>query len=194
MVTGNRESAACLSGATCVLATLSWEVLRSGSSSLALEEAELLGAGGAQLQFGTSGGSVTGALASTVPSFAAGPEATGPNENLDLANAVVGVTVLLLGAGALGAPMLAVHSRRRRESKLEPRRRDPALEQIADTLAGAVTGYLATYESAGRIDDSIDQLYEQIAWQGQPPSSHEQAGETHQALTMLPRTAASREE
>ena len=153
---GRREDASCTGGSTCLLATLSWNVLQPGDAALTFSSASLIDEAGQPLELQTSNGSIS-VTHSPQPGTA-----QGNGQALGVGNGVIGLAALLLAGTALAAPLVAWRMRQR----VEPVRSPPALRPAqTDRLASAVTDYLASYESAGRIDVPVDPLYEQMARQ-----------------------------
>lgn len=176
IVAGVRGTAACGAGATCLIATLSWRATGTESSRVKVDSARLVDDGGAELEFDRVDGSVVpaeplqGRPAAAPPAAPAAEEAgpvavlpSAPDQGVGGVNAAVGSLVVALGAVAIAAPVLVWQARRR--GRLTTANAARPAEGPTVSLGAAVNDYLATYESAGRIDAPVDAVYDQIARQ-----------------------------
>jgi hypothetical protein len=155
---GKRDSAICVGGSTCLLATLSWKVLQAGESNLVLTSTTLFNDLEELLEVQRSNGFVS--ATSGAPPESPGDEGS----SLGLENALIGIAIMVLAGTAMATPIAVWRARALRhgtagESVI------PAETVSPGALASAVASYLATYESAGRIDTPVDPFYEQIARQ-----------------------------
>ncbi len=195
-VAGERGSAACGAGATCLIATLSWRVNGPESSDVKLESARLVDDAGVELDFSRVDGSVVptappagppAVAPAVVPSIeGAGAVAVAPTADRGVGgvDAAIGSLVVALGAVAIATPLLVWQARRRGRHKAPAGPRTAAGPGI--TLAAAVNDYLATYESAGRIDIPVDAVYDQIARQAPWHRAREEfSGVTPGTVSML---------
>ena len=192
---GERDSAACGAGATCLIATLSWRVIGAESSDVKLESARLVDDAGAELEFSRVDGTVVPSAPPPEPAAVA-PAVSGADDAEPVAappaadqgvggvDAAVGSLVVALGAVAIATPLLVWQARRRGRVKKPARAR--AAEGPGITLSAAVNEYLATYESAGRIDTPVDAVYDQIARQAPWQRAREEfSGITPGKVSML---------
>jgi hypothetical protein len=155
---GKRDSSSCMGGSTCLLATLSWRVLQAGDSALVATSATLLNDLDAPLELQTSQGSIS------VTSGEPLGKTQGEGGSLGVGNALIGIAIMLLAGTAMAAPIVVWRARGLRygatgEAVV------PVETVSPGAMASAVAAYLATYESAGRIDTPVDPFYEQIARQ-----------------------------
>lgn len=185
-VRGESTAATCSGGTTCLVATLLWRATAEGAAPIGFEHVELVDTHGTPLPVEASPGSVV-ASAAPRPSPMDTPASSARPDSLGVRNAAVGLGVVVFGALALAAPLLVWQSRRFRRPVQLPSAPSKVVP-IPQSLAGAVADYLATYESAGRINAPLDPLYEQAA-------RHFSASAATRAIgpltTMLPDTANS---
>ncbi len=150
---GTSSGGTCQGPGSCTLATLVWQPLGDGDTSLPIEKATL------STRTGTIPVSATsaGLIHVTPPSLATNGDSSAAR--VGGANVGVLLSVALLAGGALAIPLVAaIRFRRRRSLRRAAQPSTPVLD-----LAAATTEYLADLELAGRLFSDADALLERMA-------------------------------
>lgn len=158
-ISGRRESATCTGGGTCLLASVVWRFPGSADAAIVLRRAELHADDGRPLDVTT----IDGAVVRLTPR--APVTSTTGGTSIGLGDALVGVVVVLLVATALATPIAVWGLNRRKRAERD------RLDQFPDLVETAVGIYLASFESAGQIDEPVDAFYERVAREGAGVSS-----------------------
>jgi hypothetical protein len=147
-----KTDASCSGGSTCLLGTLTWIVVGATGSPISITTAALRDDDGSSLDFVRSAGSI-----SVTPSQQAGNLGDGEHGALGASQGIAITLLVVLAGAAIIAPGVVWQLRRFRSRTLSAAATEPA------QLSTAVSSFLSTYESAGRVDAPIDGLHQRIA-------------------------------
>jgi hypothetical protein len=177
-----KTEASCSGGSTCLLGTITWRVVGATGSPISITAANLRDDSASSLGFVRSAGSI-----SVTPSQQAANLGDGENGALGASQGIAITLLVVLAGAAVVAPVVVWQLRRFKSRMPSPAATEPA------QLSTAVSSFLSTYESAGRIDAPIDGIHPQIARQS-VSLDHDEMPATRRAAMLRRRSSAGPEE